>query len=240
MDSAPISRPLTLSIVIPVFNEEKTIEQLLDLIEKVELPSITKEIIIINDASTDTTEHILKAFNGKYKVIHHPTNGGKGASLKAGFNIAHGDFVIIQDADLEYEPNDYARLIPPLINGTADVVYGTRLAGDRPYRNHTSLHYYANVFLTFLSNLCNGLHLTDVETCYKIFTRKALDSFKDELVSNRFGIDLELTAQVAKKKLRVVEIPIAYTSRTHREGKKIGWKDGVAAIYHILYFNLIA
>jgi glycosyltransferase involved in cell wall biosynthesis len=238
MDIATAFPPQTLSIVIPVFNEENTIQTLLEQIEEVSLP-LKKEVIIINDASTDTTKAILATLGEKYTVINLPTNGGKGAALKEGFRIAQGDFVIIQDADLEYDPQDYVRLLEPLLHDQADCVFGTRFKGSNPYSNHYQPHYYANLFLTFLSNLCNGLRLTDVETCYKLFTRKALDLFKDELSSDRFGIDLELTAQVAKKKLRVVEVPISYTSRSYKEGKKIGWKDGVAAIFHILYFNLI-
>ena len=229
----------TLSIIIPVFNEEKTLRTILEKVKNAPLPNLQKEIIIIDDGSTDSTREILKTLQGAYRIILKERNGGKGACIRTGFDAATGDYIIIQDADLEYDPTDYENLVAPLLRNEADVVYGTRFSGKREYINGSMAHHYANIFLTFLSNVCSGLRLTDVETCYKTFTKDALVSFKDKLISERFGIEIELTAQIAKHKLRVVEVPVAYIGRSYTQGKKIGWKDGVAAIYHILYFNLI-
>jgi len=239
MDTAPQRKAPTLSIIMPVFNEEKTLRTILEKVENAPLSNLQKEIIIIDDASTDATRQILQTLSPKYRVILRTQNAGKGACIRAGFDAANGDYIIIQDADLEYDPADYERLVAPLLRKEADVVYGTRFSGKREYVNGSAAHHYANIFLTLLSNICSGLRLTDMETCYKTFTKEALASFKDTLISERFGIEIELTAQVAKHKLRVVEVPVAYIGRSYTEGKKIGWKDGIAAIYHILYFNLI-
>lgn len=236
MDS---SVPAKLSVIIPVFNEENTIRSILSKIEAVHLPDIEKEIIIVNDASTDTTPDILKSYEGKYKIIHRDKNGGKGAGLRDGFHAATGDYILIQDADLEYDPEDYKFLIQPLIAQEADVVYGTRFSGKNGSLSTKRLHYWANSFLTFLSNVCTGLHLTDMETCYKTFTRQALDSFKHQLISNSFSIEPEITSMISKNRLRVVEVPVSYNGRSYKEGKKIGWKDGFAAIFYIFYFNFI-
>ncbi len=232
----------TLSIVIPVYNEKNTIFTMLDCIEKNKLPGISYEIIIIDDASTDGTREKIESLAGKprYRLFFHDKNKGKGAAIRLGFANATGDFIIIQDADLEYSPAEYGSMITPLVSGEADVVYGSRFVGDKPHRVLFFWHYLANKFLTSLSNIFTNLNLTDMETCYKAFTMKALRSFASELKSNRFGIEPEITALVAKKKLRIYEVGISYSGRTYEEGKKINWKDGFSALWSIIKFNLFS
>jgi len=227
-----------LSIVISVYNEKDTIKKILGKIENVNLENIEKEIIIIDDNSTDGTKDILKELENKYKVIYQNKNTGKGACLKKGFSEANGDLLIIQDADLEYDPNEYSRLINPILDGQADVVYGSRFIGSDPHRVLYFWHFQGNRFLTWLSNLMTNLSLSDMETCYKAFNRQAINAIKDKLTSKRFGIEPEITALVAKNKFRIYEVGISYYGRTYNEGKKIKWKDGIAAIYHIIKFNL--
>jgi glycosyltransferase involved in cell wall biosynthesis len=215
----------TLSIVIPVYNEEKTIRILLGRVEEVCLEGITKEIIIVDDFSTDGTRDVLKKLNesGKYTIIFQDKNYGKGAALRTGFAVATGDFCLIQDADLEYDPTDYAYLLSPLIAGKADAVYGSRFVGDKAHRVLFFWHSIGNKFLTLLSNIFTNLNLTDMETCYKAFTRETL-----------LSIEPEITAVLAEHNFRIYEVGISYAGRTYGEGKKINWKDGISAIWTII------
>lgn len=225
-----------LSVVIPVYNEAGTIKKILELVEGIRL-GIQKEIILVDDCSDDGTTEILKSLSGSYKISYHAKNMGKGATLRTGFALATGDIVLVQDADLEYNPSDYPGLLQPVFDGLADVVYGSRFIGNQPHRVLYNGHFLANRFLTFFSNLFTGLNLSDMETCYKVFTRKAIKEILPCLTSNRFGIEPELTAQVAKHKFRVYEVGISYNGRTYEDGKKITWLDGLAAIWHIIRFN---
>jgi len=227
-----------LSIIIPAYNEKNTISKILELIESVRLDNIEKEIIIIDDGSTDGTRDILKTLEDKYKIIYQSKNMGKGAAVRTGFLEATGDIIIIQDADLEYDPNEYIKVIKPILDGRADVVYGSRFVGSEPHRVLFFWHYQANKFLTWLSNMLGNLTLTDMETCYKAFSRQGLDKIKHKLTASRFGIEPEITAQIAKNRLRIFEVGISYYGRTYQEGKKISWKDGLVAIFHIIRFNL--
>lgn len=231
-----------LSIVIAAYNEEKTLPAMLKKIEAVPLPDLIKEIVIVDDGSTDHTREILKNLlrqpADKYRVIYHEKNKGKGAAIRTGFSCATGDFIIIQDADLEYNPAEYPMVLKPLLENKADVVYGSRFMKNAPSQTLHGWHYRGNQLLTMISNLFTGLNLTDMETCYKAFTKEALTKILPRLTSNRFGIEPEITAQVAKNHLRICEVGISYHGRTYQEGKKINWKDGLAAIWHIIKFNL--
>ena len=226
-----------LSVIIPAYNEKNTIKEIIRRIQALNLASLEKEIIVVDDGSTDGTRDIIKTIPG-ISYIFHEKNLGKGGALKTGFQKATGDFLIIQDADLEYDPEEYPRLLKPMLAGRADVVYGSRFVGNDPHRILYVYHYLANRFLTMFSNLLTGLNLSDMETCYKAFNRKAIDSIKDSLQSKRFGIEPELTARVARGRWRLYEVGISYYGRTYAEGKKIGWKDGVSAIFSIIRFNL--
>jgi glycosyltransferase involved in cell wall biosynthesis len=223
-----------LSIVIPVYNEKNTLNMLLDRVEAVDYD---KEIVLVDDCSTDGTHEIVESYKNKkgYAVVIHPHNKGKGAALRTGFAQASGDIIIIQDADLEYDPKDYGKLLEPILDGRADVVYGSRFLGG-PHRVLFFWHYLGNMALTLLSNMTTNLNLTDMETCYKVFTRQVLDSI--DLKCNRFGFEPEFTSKVAKQNFRIYEVPISYSGRDYAEGKKIGWKDGVAAIWFIIRFRL--
>lgn len=225
---------MTLSIVIPVFNEEKTVDQLLKNVLAVKLPlKIKKEIIVIDDGSTDQTRNILNSLKRDFILISHDKNKGKGAAVRNGFSQAKGDFIIIQDADLEYNPQDYYSLLEPILMGKSRVVYGTRLV-NYPMKlwgeNKTVLptHLIANKFLTKMTNLLYGSNLTDMETCYKLFTREVLPSL--DLKSDRFDIEPEITAKILKKGLKILEVPIKVIPRTYSEGKKISWRDGIQAV----------
>lgn len=229
---------MKISIVIPVFNEERTIASVIGTVERVDLGQAQREVIIIDDASTDGTSLILKQYAERHIVLSQPKNMGKGAALRRGFAVATGDIVVIQDADLEYDPNNYPLLIAPILAGDADVVYGSRFVTAFPRRILYFSHYLANVFLTFLSNIFTGLNLSDMETGYKVFTRDALKQILPCLKSTRFGIEPELTAQIAKHRFRIYEVGISYRGRTYNEGKKIGWRDGMAAVWHIVRYNL--
>jgi glycosyltransferase involved in cell wall biosynthesis len=228
---------MKLSIIIPIYNEEKTLSQLIDSVEKVELP-FKKELVLVDDYSTDNTKTLLEKYRSKHKVIFQDKNYGKGKAIRRGFGEATGDVILIQDADLEYDPNEYPVLLEPIINGDADVVYGSRFITNRPRRVLYNTHFIANRFLTFLSNIFTNINLSDMETCYKVFTSEVIKKISKNLRSNRFGIEVELTAQVARHNYRIYEVGISYKGRTYEEGKKINWKDGLAAIWHIIRFNL--
>ncbi len=232
---------MTLSIVIPVFNERETIRQIVEAVLAVELASIDKELVIVDDCSTDGTRDelaILAATGSPIRVLHHTRNQGKGAALRTGFAAATGDIVLVQDADLEYDPREYPRLILPMLEGRADVVFGSRFVGGESHRVLYFWHSLGNRFLTLLSNMFTDLNLTDMETCYKVFRRDVLTRLTVE--ENRFGFEPEITAKVAKLGCRVYEVGISYAGRTYNEGKKIGWRDGIRAIWCILKYNLWA
>jgi len=228
---------MKLSIVMPVYNEVKTVEEVVSCVNAALSEGIEKEIIIVDDGSTDGTRGIIEKIHQRHKnvkIFLHDRNQGKGAALRTGFKSATGDIIIIQDADLEYDPREYPALLQPILDGRADVVYGSRfLAG--PHRVLFFWHYLANQFLTFLSNVLTNINLTDMETCFKAFKRDVLEDIT--LKSNRFGFEPEFTMKVAKKKFRIYEVPISYSGRDYSEGKKITWKDGVAALYTMLKFR---
>lgn len=229
---------MKLSIVIPVYNEKNTIREVLSLVEKVDLPGIEKEIIIIDDNSNDGTSEILHSLKDEYKIIFKEKNEGKGSAVKLGFQEATGDIILIQDADLEYNPEEYMELITPIIDGKADVVYGSRFISNKPHRVLYFWHSIGNRFLTLLSNTFTNLTFTDMETCYKAFNRRSLDLIKGKIKSKRFGIEPEITALISRNNLKIYEVGVSYYGRTYQEGKKISWKDGLAAVYYIIKFNL--
>ncbi|MBW1942494.1 MAG: glycosyltransferase family 2 protein [Deltaproteobacteria bacterium] len=227
---------MKLSIVIPCFNEKATLAQLLSLVKG--SPVQEMEIILVDDGSRDGTTELIRNELEKDvdKVVYHPVNMGKGAAISSGLRQVTGDMVLIQDADLEYDPAEYPKLMTPIEDGKADVVYGSRFLGGGPHRVHLFWHYVGNRFLTILSNMFTNLNLTDMETCYKLFRTEVL---KDVIIEERgFGIEPELTAKIAKKRCRVYEVGISYYGRSYAEGKKINWKDGLWAIYAILKYNI--
>jgi glycosyltransferase involved in cell wall biosynthesis len=224
---------LKLSIVIPIYNERETLET---LIAKVNAVDYDKEILLIDDFSSDGTREVLKKYENKenFQVLYHDHNQGKGAALRTGFANVNGDIIIIQDADLEYNPADYGTLIEPILDGRADVVYGSRFLGG-PHRVLFFWHSIGNMVLTTFSNMLTNINLTDMETGYKVFTKKVNDTLMFKC--DRFGFEPEFTAKVAKNNFRIYEVPISYNGREYSEGKKITWKDGVAAIWYIIKFK---
>ncbi|MEX0776703.1 MAG: glycosyltransferase family 2 protein [Phycisphaeraceae bacterium] len=229
----------TLSIVIPVYNERELLPRILDRIEASPLPAeVDRQIVIVDDFSTDGTRAVLARLQQerpRINVFYHQRNMGKGAALHTGFAQATGDFVIVQDADLEYDPHEYPRLLAPMLDGRADVVFGSRFIGET-HRVMYYWHFLGNRFLTTMSNMFSNLNLTDMECCYKLFKRDVLDRIK--LVEPRFGFEPEVTAKVAKLKVRIYEAPVSYAGRTYEEGKKINWRDGVSALRCIVKYNL--
>ncbi len=228
-----------LSIVIPVYNEEKTLRKCIERVLDVNIP-LQRELILVNDASADNSQQVIEEICRDFpdvsiKTITHEKNQGKGAALRTGFSNVTGDIAIIQDADLEYDPIDYHRLLKPILDGRADVVYGSRFVGSEEKRVLYFWHYQGNKFLTLLSNMFTNLNLTDMETCYKVFKKEVIE--KLNIKSNRFGVEPEMTAKVAKARWRIYEVGISYSGRTYQEGKKITWKDGIQAIITIIRFR---
>lgn len=232
-----------LSIIIPVYNEEKFIAELYSRVLQVELHTgISKEVIIIDDGSDDGTKNIIKGFDDENTIIiDKERNSGKGACIRLGLEKASGDIILIQDADLEYDPNEYPKLLDPIISGKAEVVYGSRFKGGEAHRILYYWHSLGNKFLTFFSNILTDLNLSDMECCYKVFRREIIQQIN--LVESRFGFEPEVTAKLAKlskkDKCRIYEVGVSYSGRTYKEGKKINWKDGLAAIKCILKYNLL-
>lgn len=232
--------PRLLSIVIPVYNERELAPQLLSRVEAVSLPGgLAKEIVLVDDHSTDGTREWLQALEAQrpdLRITLHDTNRGKGAALRTGFRVATGDVILVQDADLEYDPREYPTLIEPILDGRADVVFGTRFLGH----THRVLYYWHSVgnwLLTTMSNMLSNVNLTDMECCYKVFRREVIDRL--DLREDRFGFEPEVTAKVARLGCRIYEVPVSYSGRTYAEGKKINWRDGVSAIRCILTYNLL-
>lgn len=231
-----------ISIVVPIYNEEKTLEKIIVAVENADVFGLEKEIILVDDGSRDKSKEILEKYADMHKVLHHEKNQGKGAALRTGFKSATGDIILIQDADLEYDPQEYSEILKPILDGKADVVFSSRFLSHRPHRVLYFWHSLGNKFLTGLSNMLTNLNLTDMESGYKAFTKEILDQIAPKLKSKRFGIEPELVARVAKlarwNKCRVYEVGISYSGRTYAEGKKIGWKDGMEAVWCVVKYNL--
>jgi len=236
---------MVLSIIIPAYNEGRTIHQILDKVKEVVLiGNLSKEVVIVNDCSKDNTEEAIKDYiqkspDLKISYFKHEVNKGKGAAIHTGIKEAIGDYIIVQDADLEYDPNEFNILLKPVLDGFADVVYGSRFMGGKPHRILFFWHTLGNNMLTFLSNMLTNLNLTDMETCYKLFRADIIKGL--DLRENRFGFEPEVTAKVSRvEKVRIYEVGISYYGRTYEEGKKINWKDGFRAIYCIIKYNIFS
>ena len=229
---------ITLSVVVPCYNEAATLRSCIEKVLALRGEELSLELIIVDDASTDNSYEIVQKLSEDFsevKILQHAYNQGKGAALRTGFKKVSGDFVVVQDADLEYDPREILELLVPLVDGRADVVYGSRFLGGRPHRVLYFWHFLGNTFLTFLSNMFTDLNLTDMETCYKVFRRDVIQGITIE--EDRFGFEPEITAKLAQKKLSIYEMGISYNGRTYEEGKKIGWRDGVRALYCIVRYN---
>lgn len=232
-----------ISVVIPVYNEKNTIRKVIDRVNSANYLGLKKEIIVVDDASDDGTSKIIRGYK-KTKIVKlfHKVNKGKGAALRTGFKHSTGDIIVVQDADFEYNPNEIKYLLDPIINGDADIVYGSRLISNKPHRVLYFWHSMGNSLLTTFSNALTNLNLTDMETGYKVFTKNVLDEIKSKLTSDRFGFEPEITARIARlfknKGVKIYEVGISYYGRTYKEGKKINWKDGLAAFWYIIKFNL--
>jgi len=236
-EPAADATPLRLSVVMPVYNEAETLREIVARVRAVDLP---KMLVIVDDGSTDGTRDILKEFDGDddIRVVLKERNEGKGSAVRVGLDNADGDIIIIQDADLEYDPAEYHDLIAPIVRGEADVVYGSRLSGGRPQRVYLFWHKFGNQFLNFITNILYNTTLTDMETCYKAFTREVKESL--HLRSNKFNIEPEITAKIFRqKRFRVYEIPISYYGRSYSEGKKITWRDGFSALWALLRYRFL-
>ena len=228
-----------LTVVTPFYNEARTLRPSIERVLAIADEALTLEVILVNDCSRDDSPAVAEALAAEHdcvRLLHHEVNQGKGAALRTGFQACTGDVVIIQDADLEYDPNEYPRLLEPIVDGRADVVYGSRFIGGESHRVLYFWHMVGNRFLTLMSNMMTNLNLTDMETCYKVFRREVIQAVLIE--EDRFGFEPEITAKLARQGLRIYEVGISYSGRTYAEGKKIGWKDGVRALYCIAKYNL--
>jgi glycosyltransferase involved in cell wall biosynthesis len=234
-----MQNPPLLSILMPVYNEAKTIHEIIKKVEEAEIGDVRKELIIVDDGSKDGTREVLRDLsqNSAYKIYFHGQNMGKGAALRTALHYATGDIVLVQDADLEYDPAEYAELIKPVIEGRADVVYGSRLTGGKVARAFNFWHYLGNKLLTFITNVLYNAILSDMETCYKVFRTDVIKSF--QIKSNRFDFEPEITAKVLKRKYKLYEMPISYYGRDFAEGKKITWKDGFAAVWALVKYRFV-
>lgn len=227
----------TVDIIIPVYNEENTIENILEVVENTDFCGLKKNIVVVDDCSTDSTRDILKKYENTYKIIYKEKNGGKGSAVSLGIKNSSGDIVLIQDADLEYSPSDYSKLIDLIIRGEADVAYGSRFLKTNPFGNFMVLSYLANKFLTGLTNIVYGTKLTDMETCYKAMKREFAQNI--EIKSRKFDLEPEITAKLVKAGAKIKELPISYNARNYESGKKITYKDGLMAIWAILKYRFV-